>query len=380
MSFTTDKTLLRIAIITAFIQFTNALEYMMFNPIFTFMAQDFGVGVGFAGYVTGAYTAAAVLSGIAAFYWIDRFDKRRVLMLNMALLGLLTLILIAIHQFYLLLLLRFVAGLVGGTTMGVAISLLINASPAPLRGKMLALVISSFSVVSILGMPAMLYLCTHYGWHTAMWGIFALCCVAVVLAAGGIPHHEAAISKIQPPKLSAELLLFAAGNGIAQFSPMLLIPILVPILIHQFGAANADLPWLFFIGGVAGFLSTKLTGNLLARFSAVKIMAVSSLLFVLSLALPLAVNQGAWLFIILFFSSTYARLVACSAITVEYPEDRYRAGFGSLQTALVYLMTTAAFMLSAIIENLPYLLALCAASVLIFQFVSIVLQRRLEEK
>ncbi len=28
------KTLIRIAIVMAFIQFTNALEYMMFNPVF----------------------------------------------------------------------------------------------------------------------------------------------------------------------------------------------------------------------------------------------------------------------------------------------------------------------------------------------------------
>jgi hypothetical protein len=34
------KALMRIAIVMAFIQFTNALEYMMFNPIFAFMAAE----------------------------------------------------------------------------------------------------------------------------------------------------------------------------------------------------------------------------------------------------------------------------------------------------------------------------------------------------
>ena len=33
-----QKALIRIALVIAFVQFTNALEYMMFSPVFTFMA------------------------------------------------------------------------------------------------------------------------------------------------------------------------------------------------------------------------------------------------------------------------------------------------------------------------------------------------------
>ncbi|AMO82262.1 hypothetical protein DSM2777_15230 [Obesumbacterium proteus] len=71
------KALMRIAIVMAFIQFTNALEYMMFNPVFAFMAADFAVPISFSGYVSGMYTSGAVISGIIAFYWISRFNKGR---------------------------------------------------------------------------------------------------------------------------------------------------------------------------------------------------------------------------------------------------------------------------------------------------------------
>ncbi|EXE75256.1 putative membrane protein [Acinetobacter sp. 1566109] len=36
---------MRIATVIAFVQFTNALKYMVFNPIFVFMATDFAVPV-----------------------------------------------------------------------------------------------------------------------------------------------------------------------------------------------------------------------------------------------------------------------------------------------------------------------------------------------
>lgn len=170
-----QKALIRIALVIAFVQFTNALEYMMFSPVFTFMAADFAVPVSFSGYVSGMYTSGAVLSGIIAFYWVDRCNKKRFLIANMVLLAMATLLTTFITRFPLLLTLRFFAGLVGGTTMGVGIGILINHTPADLRGKMLATVIASFSLVSVVGMPAILFLCTHYGWHVALWLISTLC-------------------------------------------------------------------------------------------------------------------------------------------------------------------------------------------------------------
>ncbi len=136
-----QKTLIRIALVIAFVQFTNALEYMMFSPVFTFMAADFAVPVTFSGYVSGMYTSGAVLSGIIAFYWVDRCNKKRFLIANMVLLAMATLLTTLTTSFPLLLTLRFFAGLVGGTTMGVWITILINHTPADSRGKMLATVI-----------------------------------------------------------------------------------------------------------------------------------------------------------------------------------------------------------------------------------------------
>lgn len=142
---TPARKLTAIALVIAFIQFTNALEYMVFNPIFIYMAGDFSVPVSFAGYVSAAYTLAAVISGIGAFFWIGGVEKRRFLMLNVTLLGVTTLLIATTQQFYWLLALRLLAGLLGGTTMGVGIGLLLNAAPAALHGRMLATVIASFS-------------------------------------------------------------------------------------------------------------------------------------------------------------------------------------------------------------------------------------------
>ncbi|MCS4317615.1 putative MFS family arabinose efflux permease [Serratia sp. BIGb0234] len=372
----------------AFIQFTNALEYMMFNPVFAFMAADFSVPVSFSGYVSGMYTSGAVLSGIIAFYWIGGFNKKRFLIANMALLGLLTLLTTFTSNFSLLLTLRFCAGLVGGTTMGVGISILINHAPASLRGKMLATVIASFSMVSIVGMPTILFLCTHYDWHVALWLISTLCFLALPLIVSIIPKDPVSFDTHHALPLDADTLLFASSNALVQFSPMLVIPILVPLMTQQLGASQDLLPWLFFGGGVTGYLSTKMTGALTSRVSTLILATGSTIVFILSLLIPILGYPHAALFITLFLSASYSRLVSSSAVTIQFPDDGHRAGFSSLQTSIMYLITTVAFFLSAFLlpdqgmtpQNINTLLAICAISASGFPIIVIILQKKLAKR
>ncbi|WP_449544370.1 MFS transporter [Lelliottia amnigena] len=382
------KALIRIAVVMAFIQFTNALEYMMFNPVFAFMAADFAVPVSFSGYVSGMYTSGAVLSGILAFYWIGRFNKKRFLFVNMALLGLLTFLTTFTSSFSLLLALRFCAGLVGGTTMGVGISILINLAPANLRGKMLATVIASFSMVSIVGMPTILFLCAHYGWHVALWLISTLCLLALPLIVSIIPQDPVSCDTPHVLPLDVNTLLFASSNALVQFSPMLVIPVLVPLMTQQLGASQDLLPWLFFAGGIAGYLSTKMTGALTSRFSALILATGSTVVFIVSLLIPILGYPHAGLFITVFLGASYSRLVSSSALSIQFPDDRQRAGFSSLQSSIMYLITTVAFFLSAFLlpghtiesQNMNTLLGVCAMSASGFPIIVIILQKKLAKR
>lgn len=347
MLMTPTRKLTAIALVIAFIQFTNALEYMVFNPIFLYMAADFSVPVSFAGYVSAAYTLAAVISGIGAFFWIGGVEKQRFLMLNVTLLGVTTLLIATTQQFYWLLALRLLAGLLGGTTMGVGIGLLLNAAPAALHGRMLATVIASFSLVSIVGMPGMLYLCEVASWRVALAAIGGLCLLAAVLVALFVPRDAPQPQAAAPVTLDRRLLLFAAAAGLTQFSPMLLIPVLAPLLTQRLQVVDAHLSWLFFIGGVAGYLATVLAGRWLQRFGAVTLTVGATLLLLGSLWLAARGGDRGELFMVAFLAAAYARLVAISSLSMRWPDNRQRAAFGVLQTALIHLSATVAFLLSS---------------------------------
>ncbi|MEN4197687.1 MULTISPECIES: MFS transporter [Serratia] len=384
---TPTRKLTAIALVIAFIQFTNALEYMAFNPIFLYMAADFSVPVSFAGYVSAAYTLAAVISGIGAFFWIGGVEKQRFLMLNVTLLGVTTLLIATTQQFYWLLALRLLAGLLGGTTMGVGIGLLLNAAPAALHGRMLATVIASFSLVSIVGMPGMLYLCEVASWRVALAAIGGLCLLAAVLVALFVPRDAPQPQAAAPVTLDRRLLLFAAAAGLTQFSPMLLIPVLAPLLTQRLQVVDAHLSWLFFIGGVAGYLATVLAGRWLQRFGAVTLTVGATLLLLGSLWLVARGGDRGELFMVAFLAAAYARLVAISSLSMRWPDNRQRAAFGVLQTALIHLSATVAFLLSSTLLSggltplsLQRLLWLCTLSAVAVAPLSVWLQARLRQR
>ncbi|ELY4543477.1 MFS transporter [Cronobacter sakazakii] len=383
-----DKSVMRIALVIAFIQFTNALEYMAFTPVFTFMTDALSVPVSFAGYASGIYTSGAVISGVAAFYWVERFNKKGFIFRNMLLLGIFTCLCTVTTHFGTLLIIRFCAGLVGGTTMGVGMSILINSAPAPLRGKMLATVIASFSMVSIVGMPAVMFLCTHYGWQASLWLISALCLVCLPLIVFTLPRD--AVSSGIKAKLffDSQTLLFASSTALVQFSPMLIIPILTPLLIQFMGAQESLLPLLFLSGGIAGYASTKITGILTSKISALALSILSMLLFVVSLLIPAMGFNNVFLFITLFLGASYSRLVCASALAMHYPANEQRASFSSLQTAIMYLITTLAFFLSSLLlpehvihpQNLNCLLVISALSAVGFPVLVVILQKKLAKR
>ena len=364
--------LVRITLIMAFVQFINALEYMIFNPLFTWMAPTFQVPVSQAGYVTGVYTLASVVAGVSVWRWVGNVKPRRFLLCNMALLGGLTMMTLTTTRFDVLLFWRFLAGLVGGTTMGVASSLLVNIMPPQLRSRALASTIAAFSLVSIVGMPMMLFLSEQIGWQIAPATIGGLCLITLPLIKLVLPEQPIEASRQAGLRWSSSVLFYASGNALAQFSPMLIIPLLVPLLTVKMGASGGELPWLFFGGGVAGLGATKLTGKLCQHYSGYRISLLASLLFILSLSIAFTFNHGGALFMVLFLAAAYCRLVASSAVAMRFPADSARAGFTLLQNTLMSLSTAAAFLLSSWVLSvdgngeraMQGILLLCALSAL----------------
>ncbi|MDR3005533.1 MAG: MFS transporter [Acidovorax sp.] len=341
-----------IAWVVAAIQFTNALEYMAVSPLFPWMAGDLGVPVGWAGYAAGAYTIAAIVSGLLAYGLADRVQPKRLLLAALSVLSLGTLAVSMTEHFGSLMLWRTVAGLTGGITMGSASAILLVHTSEKERPALLALTVAAFSAVSIAGTPLVLWLAQAADWRWSFRLIGACCLLCLCTAAWKLPATR-------PPARAASLgqmlsglrggtLRHAGLNALSQFPALLVIPMLAPILMGLAGG-SAQLPLWFLLGGVAGLLASRLAGKAVSRFGGPRVfrwglaaLAANLLACASGVMGPLgALASG--LFMVCFMASTYTALVAAAATSAAHPSPERRASFSMLQTSLMHLGSSLAF-------------------------------------
>lgn len=360
MSISQNNKNILIAMIIFCVQFANALEYMMVNPIFPFMAVDLHVAVSNAGYVASIYTGSSVIAGLLSFFFIDRFNKHRILWLCLLFIGALTLLVPLLHSLPQVLWIRFVTGLFGGISLGVAMAVLLDSTSENARGKVIAIVLSAFPMVSIIGLPLMLWITNVFSWHIAFYMLGALCIICGGLVYCFIPKIEPDIEVQEhndsPQKLmNKRMLLGAASTGLSNFGSLILIPLLVPIFTDILHLSTQHLPWLFFMGGLGALLGTKFASWIHDKFSFKTLTVWSTILLMVSMAyLLLMIENSLWFAYSFMFGmmfTVYVRLILIAIWSANIPKPEQRGGFNSLQSALNNLFSSIAFVIPSMWLN-----------------------------
>src|SRR3954454_7675149 len=73
----------KLLFLLASVQFVNIVDFMMVMPLGPTLAVPLGIPTSRLGVVVASYTAAAALAGIVGALFLDRFDRKRALMVAM---------------------------------------------------------------------------------------------------------------------------------------------------------------------------------------------------------------------------------------------------------------------------------------------------------
>src|SRR6476659_2992535 len=167
----------------AAIQFTAVLDFMIIMPLGPQYMRVFRIDPQQFGLIVSAYALAAGIAGIVAGFFLDRFDRKRAMMILYAGFTLGTLFCAMAPTYPTLVAARVVAGAFGGVTMGLVMAVVGDVIPEARRGRAMGIVMSSFSVASICGVPLGLELANKLDWHVPFYALAGLC-VFVLLAIG----------------------------------------------------------------------------------------------------------------------------------------------------------------------------------------------------
>lgn len=335
-------------LVLAAVQLTHILDFVLLMPLKTHLEDSLRIDTRQFGLVVSAYGLAACLSGLVLARWLDRFDRKPTLLCLYAGFVVGTLLCGLADSYAALLAARALAGACGGVVSAVVLASVGDAFPVARRGTAMGVVLSAFSIASIVGIPLGLLLANEYGWRAPFYVIAAGGLALLAFAwrvmpplRGHLGSPHAAMTLWEVMSRPAHLRAFAFTLTVTM-SSFVVIPFLPGFLETNVGRPRSDVAWMYAVGGVAALLTTNLAGRLSDRFPKLTLyrwMGLSVVIgFVWMTNLPPGAGRTAVLLATtVVFIVTSARMVPATALLTACAAPRNRGRFLSVNASVQQL-------------------------------------------
>lgn len=331
----------------AAVNFTHIVDFMVMMPLGPQLTHLFALTDAQFGLLVSAYSLSAGLSGLLVSMVIDRFERKRALLLVYGGFIIATLACGLAPSYGALMAARVAAGCFGGVLGALVQTIVGDAVPFERRGQAMGLVMSAFSLSTVAGVPLSLLLAARWGWHVPFFAIAAASLLIWVGAWRSVPllrGHMAGVSA-QPPITQLRRVLSEPNHWRAFTLSMLMltgsfsiIPYITIYTTANVGLSTEQVPYVYLAGGLATLFTARLWGRLTDRWGKVPMFRVISLAAVLPMmalthlpAVPLPI-----LLVVTtaFFVFVSGRMVPGMALLTAAPEPAMRGSFMSVNGAL----------------------------------------------
>jgi predicted MFS family arabinose efflux permease len=344
-----------ILLLVGMVQFVNVLDFMMVMPLGPDFSRSLGIDLSHLGYIGGAYTAAASISGLCGAFFLDRFDRKPALLVAMAGLGIGTLLGGVAQGLGSLIAARVVAGMFGGPATSLSLSIVADVVPPARRGRAMGAVMGAFSIASVLGVPMGLTLAQWGSWRMPFFAVGALGMSVIALVMTALPSLRGHLARPHKGPSFAmlrrtEVVLGLSMGWVLMMGMFVLVPNISAFVLQNLHYPRNHLPWLYAAGGVASFITMRIIGPLIDRIGAARVGVTASLLTLVvmyagfhdepPLVAPLPLFT-------VFMAMTSARNVAYNTTMSKVPAPEERASYGSLQSAVQHLACASGAFLSS---------------------------------
>ena len=335
----------------ASIQFTSVLDFMIMMPLGPHLTALFGISAGEFGFLVSAYTFAAGLSGLLAATYIDRFGRKRMMLTLYPLFGAAALACSMAPTFAWLMLARVASGFFGGVLMALSQTIVAEVIPFERRGRAMGVVMTSFSVATVAGVPLGLFLASHFNWHAPFLAIALMVSVCAFGAVKTLPslkgHLASHTSGDSAPSLLSNLrwvlvdpnhLRAYAMSSSMVFAGFAVIPYITLYLQGNAGFKPEQVPYVYLTGGICTLISARFIGHWSDRAGKAYafrrlalLMPLPLLAMTLSAELPMA---GVLLVSSMLFVVMSGRMIPGMALIGASADPRRRGSFMTLNSAV----------------------------------------------
>lgn len=350
-------------LLLASINFTHILDFMVMMPLGNFLMPYFDISPQLFSFVVAAYSISAAVSGFSAAFFVDHYDRKKVLLFGYIgfIIGTICCGLAPSYGF--LLTFRIVAGLFGGLIGAQVMSIVADTFAYEKRGYAMGILFSAFSLASIVGVPFALFLADTISWHApfiliGILGVFIIPAVVKYLPAMA-GHINENVQREKPLKVLKALctnnqqVLALSLSGFLMLGHFLIIPFLNPYMEMNVGFTSGQRNLVYMVGGVASFVASPLIGRLADKYGKHRIFYIFAFLSLIPIFLITNMPAIKYYYVLMvtgiWFALSSGRSIPAQAIITNVVTPEQRGSFMSFNGSIQQLFTGMASLIAGMI-------------------------------
>jgi predicted MFS family arabinose efflux permease len=242
---------------------------------------------------------------------------------------------------------RVAAGTFGGILSAMTQTVIGDVIPFERRGRATGLVMTSFSLATVIGVPSGLFLANHAGWHSSFIAIAVACAVVGLLAMVSLPRLDKHVAQAR-----GQDILFAirgvwadqnhrralAMSRAMMFAAFTVVPYITIYMQSNKVLLPNEIPFIYLSGGIVTLLTARWIGALTDRVGKRKMFQRMLLLSMVPMTIT-TLMQPSPLPVVLFVSASLfffmnARMIPGMALLTSAAQPQFRGAFMSLNGAV----------------------------------------------
>ena len=332
---------------------------MIVLPLGPDFARDLGIPLSDLGFIGGSYTFAASVAGFIGSLILDRYNRQKAMIVALTGLTISTIAAGLASSYPIMIFARVMAGLCGGPATSLSLAVVADLVPPERRGRAMGMVFASFSVASIIGVPASLEIASATSWRWSFFAISILAMIAIMMTIKWLPSFKPEFTRQSLPaemKTSAKLLLNSdvALSMVTMTAMMIalfmIIPNIASYILYNLDYPREHLGRLYLVGGIFSFFGMTQIGKLVDKVGSAHIATAATVIFSGTIFVGFALETPVipvMLIFVLFMSCSSIRGVSYNTLSSKVPPPNQRGRFMSMQSAIQHMASASGAFIAA---------------------------------
>jgi MFS transporter, DHA1 family, inner membrane transport protein len=351
-----------IAYLLGAIQFVHILDFVILMPLGPILMREFQITPSQFGILVSSYTFAAGGANFLASIVSDKFERKTLLQTCFAgfLIG--TFLCAIAPNYGLLLGARIITGMFGGVLNAAVFALIADLISPARRGAATGIVMSAFSVSSVIGVPIGLTLAEWSNWHAPFLFIVAIGLIIWAIAQFILPkiNNQSEVTSMKETLKNFGMIMTEKKHidgfmitSLLGFGIFMIIPFLSPAMVKNVGLEESQLKYIYLVGGAATIFSARFIGKLCDRIGPFRIFSIVAVLSSIPIwavtNLSVSTLAVTLVFSTMFMMTGSGRFIPAMTLLSLMVEPKKRGTFMGLENAFRQLASGVSSLIAGVI-------------------------------